>query len=101
MKYDSPYEAYEETGSGKAYYDQFKTSTPEVGKVYKVVNCGIITEYIEILSFVDKVAIGKTIKDTNGGSQVGNLNMYNITGLAVGWKYGEARSGYRLQEVDL
>ncbi len=101
MKYDSPFDAYEETGSSDDFYKQFKTVIPEVGKLYKVVNCGIITEYVEILSIIDKVAIGKTVKDSNGGSQVGNIHMYNATGSAVGWKYKESRSGYRLQSINL
>lgn len=86
-------------GTIKGYYQQWKTATPEIGKVFKVVGCGIITEYIEIIAIVDKVAIGKVVKDTNGGTSVGELSMYYLEGNMTGWKYKESRSGYRLQEI--
>lgn len=86
-------------GTIDGFYQQWKTAKPELNKTYKVIGCGIITEYVQIIALVDKVAVGKVIKDTNSGSQVGKLTMYNIDGNLAGWKYQEFRSGYRLQEI--
>jgi hypothetical protein len=99
LKYSSPLEAHEETGKSSAFYSQFSTAVPELEGVYKVVGCGIITQQVKIIAFVDEVAIGKVISDDCGNTCVGELAMYNITGTTIGWKYGESRSGYRLQEI--
>ena len=99
LKYSSPFEAYEETGSGNNYYKQFKTSKPVIDQVYRVTGCGIITEHVKIVGIVEGVAIGRVIEDTNGGSQVGSMSMYHLEGLKAGWKYNENRSGYRLKEL--
>ena len=99
LKYGSPFEACEDTGSSAHFYSQFKTAVPQLDCVYKVVGCGIITDYVRIIALVDKVAIGKVIRDNNGNHGVGQLNMYNTSGISIGWKYREQRSGYRLQEL--
>lgn len=95
----SSIEWFEIHGTIKGYYQQWKTAKPELGKTYKVVGSGIITEYVEIIAIVDQVAIGKVVRDTNNGSSVGKLSMYYLEGNMMGWKYQEQRSGYRLQEI--
>ena len=99
LKYSSPFDAYKETGDGYLFFNQFKTAVPQLNHVYKVVGAGIIVQQVKIIAFVDNVAIGKVISDDCGNTCVGELAMYNITGKAIGWKYGESRSGYRLQEI--
>jgi hypothetical protein len=88
----------ENGGAAADYYKQFNTAIPVLGGVY-IGKTHIITETIEIIAIVDIVAIGKVIKDTNNGSSVGTIRMYNNTGLAIGWQYNENRSDFRLKEL--
>jgi hypothetical protein len=101
LKYSSPFDAYKETGDGYLFFKQFKTAVPQLNHVYKVVGAGIIVQQVKIIAFVDKVAIGKVIADDCANACVGEISMYNMTGIAIGWRYGDTRSGYRLQGMTL
>lgn len=100
LKYNSPIDAYEQTGDGKAYYLQWKPVTLEIGKTYFQAKGNWQEKQYKVLAIVDDVAVCEVVNDTSvfGLSQNGLKCLFHVSGYRSGWKYGDDRSIYRLQE---
>lgn len=96
MKYNSPIEAHEETGSTKAYYEQYLGAVPVVGKVYTQAKGTWFESDFEIIFISDGVALGTCVRSKVG--RKGEKELFDATGAKSGWKYKDIRSVYRLQE---
>ena|SRR5690554_13308 len=97
MKYDSPIEAYEATGSVKAYYEQYPGAVLEVGKVYtQAKGTWFEADFKIIFISDDGVALGTCIKSKVGNE--GEKELFEAAGIRSGWKYKDNRPVYRLQE---
>lgn len=99
LKYDSPLDAYEQTGDGKAYYLQWKPVTLELGKTYFQAKGTWHEKQYKVLAIVDDVAVCEIINDdVLGMSRNGEKGLFHVSGYRGGWKYQDDRAIYRLQE---
>lgn len=98
MKYDSPIEAYEATGSAKAYYEQYRGAVLEVGKVYTQAKGTWFEADFKILFISDDVALGICVWSKVGIE--GEKELFRVGGIQSGWKYKDNRPVYRLQEKE-
>lgn len=99
IRYDSPWEAYEQTGSSKAYYEQFLGATLEVGKVYTQAKGTWHEKDYKIVFIVDGVALGTCV--SNDKYEKGRKELFYASGIKKGWKYQDDRPVYRLQEKEV
>lgn len=83
-------------GNYSDFYGQYKTATPELGKVYKVDDIGKWAQKeVKIVWIGEGIAVGVETK----GLSVGSKTMYNSSGVYAGWVYNDRRAVYRLQEL--
>lgn len=92
MKFDSAIDAYEATGSAKAYYEQFPSVVPEVGEIYYQHKGNWQEAKFKIIWKDAKVALGICID----GLGVGDYRLFHASGICSGWKYQDGRPCYRL-----
>ena len=98
MKY-SLSDYYDGECTAKQYYDQFdKPKTLVVGETY-VQSGSIYPMYFKILWTDEEVAVGVVVKDGNGGTNIGEREMFYNKGYIIGWRYKDNRSSYRLKEI--
>lgn len=98
IKYDSPWDAYEQTGSAKAYYKQFPGANLEVGKVYTQAKGTWHEKDYKIVFVFDNVALGVCVSDDPYDK--GKKELFYSTGICKGWKYEDDRPVYRLQKKE-
>lgn len=100
LKYNSPFDAYEQTGDGRSYYLQWKPITLEQGKTYYQAKGSWQEKQYRVLAIVDDIAVCEIVNDDSiyGMSQNGQKCLFYVSGYRGGWKYEDDRSIYRLQE---
>jgi len=81
------------------YYDQFeKPSRLEVGKVYRQKGFVYYCDYLVVWAD-DVSAVGEIVRDGNGGSNVGQRDLFKNSGSMLGWRVRDQRSDMRLTEI--
>lgn len=97
LKYETPWDACEQTGNSDAFYKQFEPVTLEIGGVY-VRSKGNWQEITYQIFYIGEgVALGKEIDTKTMGKPSGKIRMFYSEGLRAGWSYDDSRSIYRLQ----
>ena len=100
LKYETPWDAYEQTGKADAFYLQFPPVTLEVGGVY-VRSRGTWREITYQIFYIGEgVALGKEIATKTMGKPSGKVKMFHSEGIRAGWSYDDDRPVYRLQNKD-
>ena len=89
----------DETGNVRAYYEQFETAAPVVGKEYKT-GKGTWQEFTYKIVYIGEgVALGVCTGTKECGTfSVGDKKLFHAEGFRSGWAYKDDRSVYRLQE---
>tara|TARA_R110000744_G_C19371770_1_gene563262 strand:+ start:86627 stop:86929 length:303 start_codon:yes stop_codon:yes gene_type:complete len=100
MKYNSPFEALEETGSFDAYYKQWESVKPEIGPEYYQAKGTWQEMTFKIVYIGNGVALGVCTgaKGMGNYAPIGKKVLFVSEGVKAGWVYEDSRSIYRLQK---
>lgn len=99
LKYESPWDACEQTGNSAPYYQQFESAKLEVGGVYLSAKGTWQERTYQIFYIGEGVALGKELA-TRELTLSHKIKMFHSEGFREGWVYGDDRSLYRLQNKD-